>query len=241
MQLIPAIDIIDGQCVRLTQGDYNQKTTYASDPVAVAQQFEEAGIKRLHLVDLDGAKARRVINIAVLQAIAKATNLHIDFGGGVQSEDDLARVFDAGAQQITAGSIAVRSRETVIRWLERYGAERIILGADVREGQIAIHGWQERSALSLMDFLEDYTALGLRYCICTDVSKDGLLQGASVELYRSIVERFPDLQLIASGGVRHLEDLQTLARLGCHGAIVGKALYEGTLSFNAIQTYLATC
>lgn len=241
MELIPAIDIIDGKCVRLTQGDYHQKTTYSDNPVAIAQQFEAVGITRLHLVDLDGAKARRVVNLPVLKAITQATSLVIDFGGGVQSDADLERVLEAGAQQVTAGSIAVRERDTVVRWLERYGAERLILGADVRDRHIAIHGWQERSSLELMDFLEDYTALGLRYCICTDVSKDGLLQGTALELYRAIRERFPELQLIASGGIRHLQDLQALEQIGCYGAIMGKALYEGTLSTNDLQTFLSVC
>ena len=241
MELIPAIDLIDGKCVRLTQGDYSQKITYSDDPIQMAQTFEALGIRRLHLVDLDGAKARRVVNWAVLAGIVKATQLQVDFGGGVQSDEDLERVFEAGAQQVTAGSIAVRERERVVRWLERYGAERIILGADVREGHIAIHGWQERSQLELMAFLKDYTALGLQYCICTDVSKDGLLQGTALALYQRIRLQFPDLKLIASGGVRHLQDLEALRDMGCHGAIVGKALYEGTLSKNDIQTYLATC
>jgi phosphoribosylformimino-5-aminoimidazole carboxamide ribotide isomerase len=238
LEIIPAIDLINGQCVRLTQGDYQQKKVYNSDPVAMAQEFEAAGIRRLHLVDLDGAKARKVINLQVLENIAKATNLVIDFGGGVQSEEDLRKVLDAGAAQVTAGSIAVKQPKVVAEWLERYGAERIILGADVRNGNIAIHGWQEESEQKIAQFLESYTQKGAQYCICTDVSKDGLLQGTALGLYQQLRTQFPDLKLIASGGVKTIEELVALQDMGCYGVIIGKALYEGYISLDALQDFI---
>ncbi len=237
LEIIPAIDLIDGQCVRLTQGDYQQKKVYHSDPVAMAQEFEAAGIRRLHLVDLDGAKARQVVNLEVLRNIARATNLTIDFGGGVQSEEDLKKVLDAGASQVTAGSLAVKQPDLVADWLERYGAERIILGADVLNGNIAIHGWQEESEQKIEQFLKSYMEKGARYCICTDVSKDGLLQGTALELYQRLRQQFPQLQLIASGGVRSLEELQALEAMGCYGVIIGKALYEGHLTLEALTVF----
>lgn len=238
LEIIPAIDLINGQCVRLTQGDYQQKKVYNSDPVAMAQEFEAAGITRLHLVDLDGAKARKVINLQVLKNIAKATNLVIDFGGGVQSEEDLQKVLDAGATQVTAGSLAVKQPEVVAKWLERYGAERIILGADVRNGHIAIHGWQEESEQKIEQFLEGYTQKGAKYCICTDVSKDGLLQGTALGLYQQLRTQFPDLKLIASGGVKTIDELVALQAMGCYGVIIGKALYEGYISLEALQGFI---
>ncbi|MFK7797641.1 MAG: 1-(5-phosphoribosyl)-5-[(5-phosphoribosylamino)methylideneamino]imidazole-4-carboxamide isomerase [Aureispira sp.] len=238
LEIIPAIDLINGQCVRLTQGDYQQKKVYNSDPVAMAKEFEAAGITRLHLVDLDGAKARKVINLEVLKKIAKATNLIIDFGGGVQSEEDLQKVLDAGATQVTAGSLAVKQPEVVAEWLERYGAERIILGADVRNGHIAIHGWQEESEQKIAQFLEGYTQKGAQYCICTDVSKDGLLQGTALGLYQQLRTQFPDLKLIASGGVKTIEELVALQEMGCYGVIIGKALYEGYISLEALQDFI---
>lgn len=237
LEIIPAIDLIDGQCVRLTQGDYQQKKVYHNDPVAMAQEFEAAGINRLHLVDLDGAKARRVINLEVLKKIAQATNLTIDFGGGVQSEEDLKKVLGAGASQVTAGSLAVKQPELVASWLERYGAERIILGADVLNGNIAIHGWQEESTQPIEQFLESYTQKGVQYCICTDVSKDGLLQGTSLALYQELRLQFPDLKLIASGGVRSMEELVALEKMGCYGVIIGKALYEGHISLAELSRF----
>lgn len=238
LEIIPAIDLINGQCVRLTQGDYQQKKIYNSDPVAMAQEFEGAGISRLHLVDLDGAKARKVVNLQVLKDIVQATNLVIDFGGGVQSEEDLQKVLDAGAAQVTAGSLAVKQPEVVAEWLGRYGAERIILGADVRNGHIAIHGWQEESEQKIEQFLENYTQRGAQYCICTDVSKDGLLQGTALELYQQLRAQFPDLKLIASGGVKTIEELRALQDMGCYGVIIGKALYEGYISLDALQDFI---
>ncbi|MGH1336150.1 MAG: 1-(5-phosphoribosyl)-5-[(5-phosphoribosylamino)methylideneamino]imidazole-4-carboxamide isomerase [Aureispira sp.] len=238
LEIIPAIDLINGQCVRLTQGDYQQKKVYNNDPVAMAQEFEAAGITRLHLVDLDGAKARKVMNLEVLRKIAQGTNLTIDFGGGVQSEEDLQKVLEAGATQVTAGSLAVKQPEIVVDWLERYGTERIILGADVLNGNIAIHGWQEESEENITIFLERYTQKGVEYCICTDVSKDGLLKGTALELYQELRLGFPDLKLIASGGVRTLAELVALKEMGCYGVIIGKALYEGHLPLSALRNFI---
>ncbi|WP_224997591.1 1-(5-phosphoribosyl)-5-[(5-phosphoribosylamino)methylideneamino]imidazole-4-carboxamide isomerase [Cesiribacter sp. SM1] len=230
MHIIPAIDLIGGKCVRLTQGDYDQVKEYNSDPLAVARQYEEAGLKRLHLVDLDGAKQRKIVNLPVLERIAGQTGLHVDFGGGVQSDEDLQAAFEAGAKQVTGGSIAVRQPQTFERWLEEHGPERIILGADVRGREIAIGGWQEGGGVELMPFLRKYTDLGVRYVVCTDVSKDGLLQGPSFQLYKEILAEFPQLHLIASGGVATMDDLRQLRDLGCWGCIVGKAIYEGRVT-----------
>ncbi|MEL7423848.1 MAG: 1-(5-phosphoribosyl)-5-[(5-phosphoribosylamino)methylideneamino]imidazole-4-carboxamide isomerase [Bacteroidota bacterium] len=230
MYIIPAIDIIDGKCVRLTQGDYEQKKVYNEDPLEVAKQFADAGVTRLHLVDLDGAKAKHIVNYKVLERIATRTDLHIDFGGGLKQDEDLRIAFESGAAQVTGGTVAVKNPERFLAWLQRFGAERIILGADVKNGKIAVSGWQEESQEELLPFLERYLAAGIRYVICTDVSKDGLLQGSALELYGEIRERFPDLQLIASGGVTEMEEIEKLQDLGCFGAIIGKAIYEGRLS-----------
>lgn len=235
MEIIPAIDIIDGKCVRLTQGDYNQQVTYNSNPLEVAKQFEAAGIKRLHLVDLDGAKAAHIVNHQVLRNISTNTKLTIDFGGGVKTDEDIAIAFDNGAAQVTAGSIAVKQPATVIRWLQQYGAEKIILGADVKDGQIATHGWQQSSGIDLFAFLESYLPHGLLYVICTDVAKDGMMQGSSIDLYKHILQRFPQLKLIASGGVNGMVDLQRLKNAGLYGAIVGKAIYEGAISLTELS------
>lgn len=237
MEIIPAIDIIDGACVRLTKGDYNQKTEYNSNPLEVAQGFEAAGIKRLHLVDLDGAKAKKVINLAVLKTIAENTKLSIDFGGGVQSTADLEQVFDAGAKQVTGGSIAVKNQDLFTEWIQEFGGEKIILGADVKDEYIAIHGWEEKADWHIYDFLEHYLAKGLQYVICTDVSKDGALAGTSNELYANILARFPDIKLIASGGVSQLSDLTTLEEMKVYGAIVGKAIYENRIALKDLQKF----
>jgi len=234
MRIVPAIDLIDGKCVRLTQGDYAQKTIYNEDPLAVAQMFEDAGLQYLHLVDLDGAKQKKVVNLKVLEKIAAHTRLHIDFGGGVQSDEDIRKVFEAGAKQVTGGSIAVRNPEMFERWLQKYGADKIILGADVKNEQIAISGWAEVSHLPILKFLETYRAKGIKYVICTDISKDGLLQGIAKELYRKIRIHFPDLQLIASGGVTTLQDVQDLAKQGLAGVIIGKAIYENRISLREL-------
>lgn len=236
-QIIPAIDIIGGQCVRLTQGDYGQKTIYNNDPLEVAKAFEDAGIQRLHLVDLDGAKEKKIVNIRVLERIANGTRLHIDFGGGVQSDEMIDLAFSAGAKQITAGSIAVKNPDLVVSWLNKYGAERIILGADARNEQIAVSGWQENSELSIYDFLKDFVQKGARYVISTDVAKDGLLQGPSFHLYENIQKQNPSLQIIASGGVSNLADLEQLRDMHLFGVIVGKAFYEGKITLKQLAQF----
>lgn len=237
MEIIPAIDIIDGKCVRLSQGDYAQKTIYNENPVEVARQFEAAGLQQLHLVDLDGAKANHIVNHKVLEAISKYTKLKIDFGGGIKTDEDIKIAFDSGAVQITAGSIAIKSRDTVLRWLDKYGAEKIILGADVKDEMIAVSGWQETSSINLFGFLKDYIAHGIQYVICTDISKDGMLQGSSVELYKKILHEFPSLKLVASGGVSDLNELKILNEAGLHGAIIGKAIYESKILLSELPKF----
>jgi len=234
MEIIPAIDIINGQCVRLTQGDYQQKKVYNKDPLEVAKQFEAAGIKRLHLVDLDGAKSRHIVNHHVLEKIATQTNLIIDFGGGLKSNEDVHIAFESGAHQITGGTIAVKNKDLFLSWIEQYGGEKIILGADVKDQKIAVHGWQEASDIDLFDFLADYIKQGIQYVICTDISKDGMLEGAANNLYKKIIKTFPELKLIASGGVANMQDLIDLKSLGCYGAITGKAIYEGRVSLKEL-------
>lgn len=235
MKIIPAIDIIGGQCVRLTKGDYNQMKVYASDPAEIARQFEAAGIQHLHVVDLDGAKAKHVVNIGTLQRITSATSLAVDFGGGVKTREDLDKVFSAGARQVTAGSIAVSNKAEVESWINEFGAERIILGADVLDEKVMVHGWQESSGEDLFEFLKYYADLGVKYVICTDISKDGVLQGPSFALYQKIQKAFPELQLIASGGVSGKEDLLQLKAQGLYGAIVGKAFYEGRITLEELS------
>jgi phosphoribosylformimino-5-aminoimidazole carboxamide ribotide isomerase len=235
MKIIPAIDIIDGKCVRLTQGDYAQKKVYNENPLEVAKEFEAAGITNLHLVDLDGAKASQIINYKVLEKIASQTNLKIDFGGGLKSDEDLKIAFDSGANQITGGTIAVKNPELFLSWLQKYGSEKIILGADVKNGKIATNGWQEESDIELLDFLEIYLEGGIEYVICTDISKDGLLQGSAVDLYAKIKNEFPKIKLIASGGVVSIEELEKLKELEMHGAIVGKAIYEGKIKLEDLR------
>ena len=235
MYIIPAIDLIDGKAVRLTQGDYNQKKEYNARPLEVAKQFEGAGLKRLHLVDLDGAKEKRVINWKVLELIASQTSLHVDFGGGVQSDEDLRIVFECGAKQVTGGSIAVKNPDELERWLSRHGPEKIILGADAKNEKIAVSGWEEGTDVWIYDFLEQWVDKGIKYVISTDVAKDGLLQGPSFDLYRNMQDRFPDLQIIASGGVSNMADIETLADMGVFGVIVGKAIYEGRVTLSELQ------
>ena len=236
MHIIPAIDIIGGKCVRLTKGDYNQKKEYSDNPAAVAKAFEDAGIQRLHVVDLDGAKAKNVVNLETLQSITSSTNLTVDFGGGVKTRKDLEKVLEAGAKQVTAGSIAANNREEVKSWIEEYGAEKIILGADVLDEKVMVSGWQESSDLDLMEYLEYYLQLGIEYVICTDISKDGVLQGPSFELYQKILGEFPELKLIASGGVSGKSDLIQLNEQGLFGAIVGKAFYEGHITLEELAS-----
>jgi len=237
MYIIPAIDIIDGKCVRLTQGDYNQKKVYNEDPLEVAKAFADAGLQRLHLVDLDGARAKRIINYQTLEQIAGQTDLHIDFGGGLKSDDDLRIAFESGARQVTGGTIAVKDPMVFLGWLEKHGADRIILGADFKDGNIAVSGWQEESDQELHTFLADYAGKGVRYTISTDVSKDGLLQGSAVTTYQQIREALPDLHLIASGGITTMKELERLREIGCFGAIVGKAIYENRITLKELENF----
>ncbi|MBC7849281.1 MAG: 1-(5-phosphoribosyl)-5-[(5-phosphoribosylamino)methylideneamino]imidazole-4-carboxamide isomerase [Chitinophagaceae bacterium] len=237
MEIIPAIDIIDGKCVRLTEGDYSQKTIYNEDPLEVAKEFEAAGLSRLHLVDLDGAKAGAVINWKVLESIAGNTKLVIDFGGGVKKENDVRAIFDSGARFATVGSLAVKSEEIFVSWLSKFGPERFLLGADVKGTNIAVGGWLETTQIDIFDFLIKYTALGVRNIFCTDVSKDGRLEGPSLKLYESILQKFPTLNFIASGGVATLNDLVQLRDIGCSGAIIGKAIYENRITLLELQQF----
>jgi len=230
MQIIPAIDIIDGKCVRLTQGDYDQKKIYNEHPLEVAKQFEAAGLTRLHLVDLDGAKAGSVKNWKVLETIAGKTSLVIDFGGGIKKETDLQIVFDSGAALATVGSLAVKEEEVFVHWLRTYGANKFLLGADVKDEKIAIGGWLETTNIWIYDFIRKYIEHGIQQIFCTDVSKDGKLEGPSLSLYKNIMAEFPALHFIASGGVSTMKDLEELQVIGCKGAIVGKAIYEGRIN-----------
>lgn len=238
MQIIPAIDIIDGKCVRLTQGDYAQKTIYNENPLEVALEFESIGISRLHLVDLDGAKLGKVVNYKVLEKIASKTKLYIDFGGGIKTDDDIETVYNYGADLATIGSIAVKNKELFFSWVEKYGAEKLFLGADVKHEKIAIDGWLETTNVSIYDFIEENLTEGIKYVFCTDISKDGLLQGPSIDLYKNILSKFSSLNLTASGGVSKLEDLVELKNIGCSSAIVGKAIYEGRITMNELKTFL---
>ena len=231
---IPAIDLIEGKCVRLTQGDYATSHVYAEDPVDMARRFEDMGFTRLHLVDLDGAKSRHVVNDHVLKAITRATKLIVDFGGGVKTDDDMSRVLDAGAEMVTCGSIAVTQPDTVLGWMERYGAEHLILGADVKEGKISINGWQEDSAHELMPFLQRYLDAGMMHVLCTDISRDGMLQGPATTLYGSIMQAFPHCRLIASGGVSCIEDILQLDKAGVPAVVFGKAIYEGKIDMKEL-------
>lgn len=231
---IPAIDLIEGKCVRLTQGDYATSHVYAEDPVDMARRFEDMGFTRLHLVDLDGAKSRHVVNDHVLKAITRATKLIVDFGGGVKTDDDMSRVLDAGAEMVTCGSIAVTQPDTVLGWMERYGAEHLILGADVKDGKISINGWQEDSAHELMPFLQRYLDAGMMHVLCTDISRDGMLQGPATVLYGSIMKAFPHCRLIASGGVSCIEDILQLDKSGVPAVVFGKAIYEGKINMNEL-------
>lgn len=233
--LIPAIDIIEGKCVRLTQGDYNLKTIYNENPLEVAKQFEDSGITRLHLVDLDGAKAGCVKNWKVLESIATKTKLNIDFGGGIKTAKDVSIVLDSGSAFATVGSIAVKEEATFIGWLQQFGAEKFILGADVKDEKIAIHGWTETTDIWIYDFIEKYVAEGVQQIFCTDVSRDGKLEGPSEELYKQIIKKFPDLYFIASGGVRSVHDVETLKEIGCRGVIIGKAIYEGLITMQDLK------
>lgn len=237
--IIPAIDLIEGKCVRLTQGDYGQKTIYNENPLEVAKEFEDAGLTRLHLVDLDGAKAKKVINWKVLDAIASKTSLHIDFGGGVQSDDDLRIVFDSGAKQVTGGSIAVKNPDLFETWLSQHGGDKMILGADARNERVAVSGWEEGTGLWVYDFVQQWVEKGAKYTISTDVAKDGLLQGPSFDLYKNLQEHCPELNIIASGGVSNIGDIERLAEMNLFGVIVGKAIYEGRVTLAELTRWVA--
>jgi phosphoribosylformimino-5-aminoimidazole carboxamide ribotide isomerase len=232
IKIIPAIDTIKGKCVRLTKGDYDTEKVYSEDPLEIARKFESLGITRLHLVDLEGAKSGHICNAEVLKRIALGTNLKIDFGGGVKSDEDIKLAFESGANQVTGGSIAVSNPELMEKWLEKYGSDKMILGADVRNEMIAISGWQKDSDYHLYSFLEKYQAKGIKNIICTDISKDGMLQGPAVELYKDIMQEFPELNLIASGGVSNIKDVRILNEIGCWGVIIGKAIYEERIDLN---------
>lgn len=234
MRIIPAIDIMDGKCVRLSKGDYNTKKVYNENPLEVAKAFEANGIEYLHLVDLDGAKSKHIVNYKVLENICTRTNLKVDFGGGLKTDKDLSIAFESGAKQISGGSIAVQQAETFLRWLNQYGSDKIILGADSKDRKIATTGWLETSKLDVVDFIKQYEQEGINYVICTDIDKDGMLQGPSNELYHEIINE-TNVKLIASGGVTHVNDLIQLKEMGCEGAIVGKAFYEGKITFKQLQ------
>ena len=234
MRIIPAIDIIDGKCVRLSQGDYNTKKIYNENPLEVAKEFEDYGIEYLHLVDLDGAKSKQIINYKTLELITSKTNLKVDFGGGIKSQDDIRIAFECGANQITGGSIAVQNPTLFQEWINQYGSEKIILGADAKDRKIATHGWLETSELDVIDFIQEYKAKGIDYVICTDIAKDGMLQGTSNELYQEILAS-ADVKLIASGGVSSIDDLIKVKELGCEGAILGKAIYEGRIDLKVLS------
>ena len=235
IELIPAIDIIEGKCVRLTKGDYGQKKVYNDDPVAQAKEFEKLGMTRLHVVDLDGAKAKHVVNVDVLRSITNATDLKVDFGGGIKSDEDIEKAFAAGASLVTIGSIAVSQPDTFMKWLDRYGADRIILGADVRNGFVSINGWKEDSKEELLPFLTRYVEAGVKNVLCTEISRDGTLSGPSTGLYSKVMEAFPDIHLIASGGVGGNEDIIELEEAGIPAVVFGKAWYEGKINIEQLK------
>lgn len=238
MRIIPAIDIINGECVRLSKGDYNQKTIYNSNVLDVAKNFEDNGIQFLHLVDLDGAKQNRIINYKILEKISSETNLIIDFGGGLKSEEDIKIAFKSGAKQVTLGSVAVKNSELFLKSLEKYGSEKIILGADARKEKIAVSGWLEESQTNIYDFIKEKTEDGIQYVISTDIDKDGMLEGPSFDLYEKIIGENPNIKLIASGGITSTNNLVQLNSIGCEGAIIGKALYENRITFNDLKPFL---
>ncbi len=238
MRIIPAIDIIDGKCVRLSKGDYDTKKIYNENPLEVAKEFQDHGIEYLHLVDLDGAKSKHIVNHKVLEQIASKTSLKIDFGGGLKTNEDLKIAFESGANQITGGSIAVKDPDTFKNWLKEYGSSKIILGADANNEKIAVSGWQEESKEELIPFIQNYKVEGVEYIICTDISKDGMLQGPSFDLYEKILNPIKGIKLIASGGISTFDELPKLAKLGCEGTIIGKAIYEGRISLKQLEDYI---
>jgi phosphoribosylformimino-5-aminoimidazole carboxamide ribotide isomerase len=234
MRIIPAIDLIDGKCVRLTQGDYAQKKVYNENPLDVAKSFEDQGLQYLHLVDLDGAKAGKVTNWKVVESITTHTKLVVDFGGGIKTDDEIRKLFERGVQQVNLGSIAVKEPQKVIQWIDEFGSDKIILSADVKNNTIAISGWQENSSINIRNFLRDYIENGIEYVTCTDISTDGMLTGPNIELYKTLILSFPQLHLVASGGVSNMEDLHELKRIGVDGVIVGKAIYEGRVKLEEL-------
>ena len=236
MRIIPAIDVIDGKCVRLVQGDYSQKKIYHDDPLDVARSFEEAGLSHLHLIDLDGAKSGKVVNWQVIEEITKNTKLSVDFGGGIKTTEEIKRLIDIGVNQVNIGSVAVKQPEKVTDWLVQFGPDRIILSADVKNENISINGWQDGSGINIVTFLKDYISKGIKHVTCTDIGVDGMLVGPNVELYKKILLSFPQLHLIASGGVSNLEDLYELQRIDVDGVIVGKAIYEGKISLEELMS-----
>lgn len=238
IKLIPAIDIIDGRCVRLTKGNYNEKTIYHENPVDVAKEFEQLGLTHLHLVDLDGAKSDHVININVLKAISTQTNLHIDFSGGIKSDSDIKDVFNNGANMVTIGSVAVNNPDLFNKWIKEYGPQKIILGADIKNGSIAINGWKDETKKSIYSFLEHYISLGIINILCTDITKDGTLSGPAYNLYTEILRRFPEINLIASGGVSSNEDIIKLDKLGVKAVVFGKAYYEHKIDIKTLMQYV---
>ena len=238
IEIIPAIDLIDGKCVRLSQGDYDQKTVYNENPLEVAKMFEAAGIRRLHLVDLDGAKAKHIVNQKVLETIATKTSLVIDFGGGLKSDKDLEIAFNSGASMVTGGSIAVKEQDVFLKWLEKYGSEKIILGADAKDGKIAVSGWLESTELDVIDFISEYQKQGISKVISTDISRDGMLSGPSFELYSAIMKQLPGIEITASGGIASMKDILKLDEMGVPGVITGKALYENKISLKEIEVFL---
>lgn len=238
MRIIPAIDIIDGKCVRLSKGDYDTKIIYNENPLEVAKSFEAHGIEYLHLVDLDGAKSSKIVNYKILEQIATQTGLKIDFGGGLKSDDDLRIAFESGANQITGGSIAVKNRAIFEKWISEYGSDKIILGADAKEEKIAVSGWLEDSNEDLIPFIQDYQTKGIQYVICTDIAKDGMLEGPSFDLYGKILEEAKGVKLIASGGISTFDELPKLAELGCEGTIIGKAIYEGRITLKQLENFI---
>ena len=238
IELVPAIDMIEGKCVRLTQGDYDTQNIYNESPLEVAKQFQDAGVTRLHMVDLDGAKAGHIVNYRMLEKVASHTDLSIDFGGGLKSDDDLHIAFDCGAQMVTGGSIAVKNPDLFLSWITRYGSERIILGADAKEKKIAISSWKEGTAIDLIPFIKDYQSKGISKVICTDIARDGMLQGPAVKLYQEMQQEMPGLYVIASGGVSSMEDIERLEEANIPAVIFGKAIYEGRISLKEIETFI---
>ena len=238
IEIIPAIDLIDAKCVRLSQGDYAQKTVYNENPLEVAKMFEGAGIKRLHLVDLDGAKAKHIVNYKVLETIAAKTGLVVDFGGGLKSDEDLRIAFESGAAMVTGGSIAVKEKDTFLNWLEKYGREKIILGADAKDGNIAVSGWLETTELNVIDFISEFEKQGISKVISTDIAKDGMLSGPSFELYAEIMEKLPNIEIIASGGIATMDEILKLDEMGVPGVITGKAIYENRITLKEIEKFI---